>query len=113
MLSNEQKKDAIHAFKERKSALGVFAVRCTATGHVWVGASRNLHAARNGIWFALRHGGHRDRPLQDEWNAQGEPAFEYEVLEKLEDDAAPLSIADLLKDAKQRWITRSDARGLL
>ena len=113
MLSKEQKKEAINSFKERKSLLGVFAVRCTTSGKVWVGFSRNLDATRNGIWFSLRHGGHRDKPLQDEWNAQGEPAFQYEVLEKLKDDVTLLLVAELLKDTKRRWMAQLDARGLL
>ena len=113
MLSKEQKREAIDKFKERKSLLGVFAVRCTASGNVWVGSSRNLDASRNSIWFSLRHGSHRDKPLQDEWNAQGEPAFEYEVLEKLKDDVPPLLVPGMLKDTKQRWMTQFDARGLL
>jgi hypothetical protein len=113
MLSKEQKREAINQFKERKCLLGVFAVRCTASGRVWVGSSRNLEATRNGIWFGLRHGSHRDKALQDEWNAQGELAFEYEVLEKLKDDVPALLVPDLLKDTKQRWIAESGARGLL
>lgn len=113
MLSKEQKKEAINQFKERKPFLGAFAVRCTANGQTWVGASRNLDATRNNIWFSLRHGSHRDRPLQEEWNAHGEPSFEYMVLEKLSDEASPLLISDLLKEAKQRWMTRLDACGLL
>ena len=113
MLSKEQKKEAIHKFKERKSPLGVFAVRCAPTGRVWVGTSRNLNAARNGIWFSLRIDGHRDRALQDEWNAQGEHAFVYEVLETLEDDLSPLLLPDVLKDRKQHWMRELNAPGLL
>jgi len=113
MLTREQKKEAINKFKERKCLLGVFAVRCAASGRVWVGSSRNLDATRNSVWFSLRHGSHRDKPLQDEWNELGEPAFEYEVLEKLEDDAPPLLVPDLLKDMKHRWMMLVDARGLL
>ena len=48
MLSKEERKEVVRKFKERKPLLGVFAVRCTATGLVWVGASRNLDATRNG-----------------------------------------------------------------
>jgi len=113
MISKEQKKEAISKFKERKSSLGIFAVRCTATGTVWVGFSRNLDANRNGIWFSLRHGLHRDQPLQHEWNAQGESAFEYQVLEQLKDDVPSLLVADLLKESKQRWMSQLQARGLL
>jgi hypothetical protein len=113
MLSKEQKKEAISQFKERKALLGVYVVRCTASGQAWVGASRNLDATRNGIWFSLRQRAHREISLQEAWDAHGEPAFEYQALEKLDEDTSPLLIPNLLKEAKQRWMTQLDARGLL
>ena len=113
MLSKEQKREAISQFKERKTLRGIYAVRCTVDGQSWVGASRNLDATGNSVWFSLRQGGHREASLQAAWNAHGEPAFEYVVLEKLDDEASPLLIPNLLKDAKQRWITQLGARGLL
>lgn len=113
MLSKEQKKEASNQFRERKSPLGVYAVRCTVNASVWVGSSRNLNAARNSIWFSLRMGNHRDQPLQQEWNTHGEGSFEYVVLELLDDDVPALLIPELLKAAKQRWINQLEARALL
>ena len=110
MASAIDRKEAIRKFKERKTPRGAFAVRCRATGRVWVGASRNLDAARNGAWFCLRQGGYYDKSLQAEWNAQGEAAFEYEVLERIEDDVAPLAVPDLLKETAARWVERLGAR---
>jgi hypothetical protein len=113
MLSKEQKKEAIGKFKETKSSPGVYAVKCTASGQVWVGSSRNLSASRNGIWFSLRTKGHRDDLLQRAWDAHGEPAFSYEVLEKLAEDVLPMEVADLLAQKKARWIVEWNAHGLL
>ena len=113
MLSKEQKKQAAQQFREKKVRAGVYAIRCTTTGSVWVGVSRNLDTARNSNWAALRMRGHRDRPLQDEWAANDEPAFTFEALESLEEDTPALLMPDLLKSAKQRWLERLGARGLL
>ena len=113
MLSKEQRKQAAHQFRERKVRAGVYAIRCTTTSIVWVGTSRNLDTAQNSNWFALRIGGHRDKPLQDEWLANQEPAFTFEVLESIEEDTPALLVADQLKSAKQRWLARLGARGLL
>jgi hypothetical protein len=112
MESKAARKEAIRKFKERKPALGVFAVRCPVSGRVWVDSSRNLDAAKNGTWFGLRSGGHRDKSLQAEWNAHGESEFQYEILEKLDEDVHPLAIADLLKEGRSRWIAQLGARGL-
>ena len=109
-MTTEQRKEAIRKFKEKKPLLGAFAIRCTATGQVWVGASRNLDATRNGSWAFLRNGGHPDKSLQREWNIHGEPAFEYEILEKLDEDLPPIAIADHLKESKRRWVERLGAR---
>ncbi len=102
----------INKFKERKPLLGVYAVRCTESGRVWVGASRNLDATRNGLWFSLRHGSHREQGLQEEWNVQGEPGFQYEVLEKFE-DVLPLAAADLFSERRKHWTTQLGAQPLL
>jgi hypothetical protein len=95
---------------KQKTLRGAFAVRCTKSGLVWVGASLNLGSQKNGIWFALRLGKHLNKPLQEEWNVHGEPAFEYQILERLDDDLHPLAVADPLKEKKSRWIAQLGAR---
>jgi hypothetical protein len=112
MESKIDKKEAIRKFKEQKVLLGVYAVRCTTSGRVWVGTSRNLDATRNGCWFCLRTGSHIDKSLQQEWNAQGEPAFQYEILETLDGDLHPLAVADLLKETGKHWVAQLSARSI-
>ena len=112
MESKAARKEAIQKFKERKTALGVFAVRCTATGRVWVDSSRNLDAAKNGTWFGLRNGSHRDKSLQKGRVRAAGLKVAYEILEKLEDDVHPLAVADRLKEMRSRWIAQSGGRGL-
>jgi GIY-YIG catalytic domain len=113
MGSNVDKKEAIRKFKEQKVPQGVYAVRCTANGHVWVGSSRNLDATRNRTWFTLRMGNYMDKSLQQEWNLHGEPAFDYEILEKLEDDLSPMAAEDLLKEKAKQWVVKMSANPLL
>ncbi len=45
------RKAAIRAFKERKTPRGIFAVRCSVTGGVWVDSAMDLDAAKNRVWF--------------------------------------------------------------
>lgn len=112
MDSKLKRKEAIREYKERKVPRGVFAVRCTPTGGVWVDLSPNLDAARNGVWFCLRLGNYQNRALQATWNTHGEQAFQFEILEKLDDDAPPLQVADLLKEKKLRWLKELNAHPL-
>lgn len=113
MLSRESRKEAVRQYKEKKPSIGIYAVRCNSTGRIWVGTSRNLAATKNGCWFSLRGGLHRDKPLQDEWNAQGESAFQYEIVDVISEDAHPLEIADSLKAMKVDWMARLNAQPLL
>ena len=106
------KKKAIQEYKARKVARGVFVVRCTMTGQAWVDSSPNLDAARNGAWFCLRHGSHHNKALQAEWNIHGEQAFQYEILEKLDDDLSPIGLRDLLKEKRRNWKTQLGAQTL-
>jgi hypothetical protein len=112
MQVQESRKEAIRKFKERKSLLGAYAVRCTATGRVWVGASRNLDATKNGCWFCLRNGLHTEKSLQEEWNTHGETAFQYEILGALEEDVHPLEVEGQLKEMKSSWIVQLGAQSL-
>jgi len=113
MQSRESRKEAIRQFKELKPRAGVYAIRCTPSGHVWVGPSKNLGAAKNGLWFGLRAGLHRETTLQAEWNAHGEESFAYEILDTLDDDVHPLNVVALLKEMKSAWVARLGASALL
>jgi hypothetical protein len=106
------RKEAIKEYKARKPFRGAFALRCTATGHVWVGSSPNLDAIRNRLWFSLRQGNHQDTALQEAWNKHGAESFQYEVLEKLDDDLCPIEVSDLLKEKKLHWVAKLGARKL-
>jgi len=104
------RKEAIAEYKNRKIPRGTFVVRFSADGPAWVDSTPDLNAARNGLLFTLRQGLHRNPALQEEWNAHGESAFSYEVLEKLDDDLAPMAWRDLLKDKRKEWAERLGAQ---
>jgi hypothetical protein len=48
------RKAAIAAYKERKTAVGIYVVRCEATGEAWVGQALDLEKVPNRIWFTLQ-----------------------------------------------------------
>jgi hypothetical protein len=102
-MQQAERRAAIAAYKLRKAAGGVFVVRCGATGAAWVGASRNLEAQGNSLWFSLRHGAHMNRALQAAWDAHGPDGFTFEVLERLPDDLSDLRRPDELKARGAKW----------
>lgn len=105
-MQRAERRAAIAAFKERKVAWGVFAVRCAATGETWVGGSRHVDTQKNGLWFSLRHGANPNRALQAVWNVHGSDAFAFEVLERLSDDLSDLRRPDELKARTADWRAR-------
>lgn len=113
MPTKESRKESIRQYKERKPLVGIYAVRCATNGHTWVGSSKNLEATRNGCWFSLRNGTHREKSLQEEWNACGEPAFSYEIMGKMDEDTPSLIVEDWLKKEKLEWVQRCGAQPLL
>lgn len=103
-MQQPNRRQIVRDYKARKSNAGIFAVRCATTGDVWVGATRNLDAQQNSLWFGLRAGAHINRAMQAAWAAHGEAAFAYEALERIEDeDLTPLGLGDELKARERHW----------
>jgi hypothetical protein len=106
-MSSQSRKEAIREFKERKTPRGIFCVKRGTD--VWVGSYPNLDAARNGVWFALRMGSHPNKAMQASWNEHGEDAFAFEVLEKFDEDLAPMTLNDLYKARTRHWMEQLGA----
>lgn len=76
---------------------GIYAIRNTSTGDVYVGASINVPARWGQHIRELGRGVHANRSLQASWDAVGICGFTFEVLEVVSDNAS-------LVEAEQRWI---------
>ena len=61
--------------------MGLYAIRDRSSGHLRLGASRNVQAALNRARFELGMGKHADRVLQAEWNRNSVDGLAFEVLE--------------------------------
>ncbi|WP_293473461.1 GIY-YIG nuclease family protein [Phenylobacterium sp.] len=110
-MDRQSRRERVRDFKERKTAAGVYAVRCAPSGQVWVGGSRNIDPQRNSIWFSLKQGAHMNRAMQAAWTAHGEGAFAYEVLERIEPgEMTPLGLADLTRTRERHWIAALGAQ---
>jgi hypothetical protein len=103
------RRQAIRDYKLRKIRQGVFAVRCTVSGKVWIGSSLDLDKAQNREWFVLQSGAHYNAVLQREWNIHGEKAFEYKILETLDEAVSQIRLNDVLKELRRQWIERQGA----
>ena len=111
-MQKAERRAAVAAFKERKAVSGVFVVRCAANGEAWVGASRQLEAQQNSLWFSLRHRAHINRALQAAWNVHGPDGFAFEILETLPADLSDLGRSDALKARAAAWRERLNCPAL-
>jgi hypothetical protein len=48
-MDKARRKELLQQYADRGPQTGVFAVRNTATGETWVGASRNIDKQQNGL----------------------------------------------------------------
>ena len=102
-MKPDDKRAAKAAYKERKAAPGIYAVRCTPTGQVWVGATPELTAVPNRLWFALRLGNHPDAGLTAAWKAHGAEGCVFKELERIEPEDDPYLRHAALKERLAHW----------
>jgi hypothetical protein len=104
MMVSQDRRDALAAYKERKVVGGIYAVRCTATGQLWLGKAPDLSTIQNRLWFTLRQRGNPHRSLQEAWSRYGADAFTFEVVERVKEDALRFGRDRVLKNRLDHWI---------
>jgi hypothetical protein len=109
-MKTENRKAAIAAYKERKSSSGIFAIRCVATGEVWVGQTLSPDSIQNRIWFSLRQGSHSNRALQAAWSASDGGGLNFELLERLDEEESAYVRDALLKERAGHWRATLEAK---
>lgn len=101
------RKARIREYKETPRPAGLFVVRNTTSGKLFVGSSRDLPGMLNRQRFQLESGGHADRELQRDWNELGPDAFTIEVLDELEPSEDPTrDIGDDLQALLELWLDK-------
>lgn len=78
------KRQAKREYKMSQRPIGVFQIRNVVNGKIFVGSSVNLDAMFNRIRFQLYAGAHLNKSLESEWRLYGTGKFEFEVLERIE-----------------------------
>ena len=102
-MDKAQRKAAVAEYKKREEAIGIFAVRCAASGEAWVGPTLNLDTVKNRIWFGLRMGSAINKDMQRAWTLNGSNSFAFEVLERLDPDEPAFVRDSLLKERAVYW----------
>ncbi|QRG69197.1 DUF2087 domain-containing protein [Brevibacillus choshinensis] len=107
----DRKQELKQLYKEVKTEAGVYQIRNTRNGKVWIDGTMNLKTM-NGKQFMLKHGSHTVKDLQKDWEQYGEEAFVFEVLEVLEKKDEPyFDAADALEKLEDKWLDKLQPYG--
>lgn len=78
------KKELKDQYKQMKFRMGVFQIRNTVNGKIYVDSSINLDAIWNRHRTQLDFGGHPNPELQKDWKEAGKENFVFEILAEIE-----------------------------
>jgi group I intron endonuclease len=107
-----ERADLKREYKESGRQAGIFRISDSVSGKVYLGSSLNLHGPLNKHRFMLKMGSHRNRALQADWNAHGEGAFTFEILEVVKEKDEPgFRVDDELELIEQIWIEKLEPFG--
>ena len=82
-MDQAERKALISAWKERHPEMGVVSVTCTAAGDQFYDVSRDTATWFNRHRFELNANRHRNKRLQELWNAYGEAGFAFATVHAL------------------------------
>jgi hypothetical protein len=109
MMKTIDKKAAREAYKSRVIQHGIVAIRCTATGQAWVGATTQAGIGKNAIWTQLRFGVSHNKKMQAAWSAHGEDSFVYELVETFDTDLSPHQLQVQVIERLPEWKAKLNA----
>lgn len=94
-------------YKQSRPGMGVYQIRNTANGKVYVGSSQNLEGTRNSRLFQLRMGKVVfSRELQKELNEFGAERFEFSVLGVLDGTEPGSTLEQALSALELQWLEK-------
>lgn len=109
-MSQIDRKAATAAYKEQIPEVGIFAIRCAASGEVWVGSTTALDKRWNRLSFVLRAGSGSTPAIHAAFATHGAGALAYEILERFTKADSEAEFQDAwLKARLAHWQARLNA----
>ncbi|MGD0339860.1 MAG: metalloregulator ArsR/SmtB family transcription factor [Bacteroidota bacterium] len=99
--------DIKREYKQTPLQAGIYQIKNTVNGKVFLGSSTNLHGPLNRDKFMLSTGMHKNEQLQKDWKEFGPGAFSFDILEIVKQKDDPnFSLEDELTLLEQIWIEK-------
>ena len=108
-MDKAERKAAVDAYKERKVAAGIYAIRCVPSGECWVGQTADVSKIENRVQFSLRQGTHPHASLKAALQKHGAEAFTFDVVEEIGDIESDYMRASALKERQAHWVAELHA----
>jgi hypothetical protein len=107
-MSKETDRAAIkRIYKQNAPEMGVYQIRNTSNGKIYVGSSQNLEGTRNSRLFQLRMGKIVfSKELQNDLNHYGAGCFEFSVLDVLSKPEPGDNVERLLSALELHWLNK-------
>lgn len=104
-MEKEKRKRLVEEYKLKKTTGGVYMVRNQETGTFFLKGDTNLEGSKNRFEFSQKTGSCVFHQLRREWDQYGPAAFEFVVLEEIEQKAEESGAAfkDRLKKLEEKW----------
>jgi len=100
----EQKQRFAYHISEIKKKAGIYQIECTATGKLYVGGTKDLHARWCVHLHGLENGQHSNSKLQNDFNEYGLDEFRFKVIEFVEEH-------EQLTEREQCWMDKLEVIG--
>lgn len=111
----DRKKELKEQYKQMKTKMGIFVVRCMANNKYYLRATQNLNGIMNSTKFQLNCGSFPNEELQSDWKNYGSEQFQTEILEELEydKDEAKTDYSEELDIMKMVWNEKLSKQNLM
>lgn len=101
------RKDLNREYMERVKPAGIYQVKNTLNGRMFLGSSLNLEGPLNRHKFMLKIGSHTNKSLQNDWNEFGAENFVFEILEEVNVvDSPNFNLNDELTLLEMIWLEK-------
>jgi hypothetical protein len=106
------RKDLIKTYKQTIQPMGIYQIRNTNSGKLFLGSAKDLRGIMNSNKFQLKSGLHRNKEMQKDFNDVGEEGFAFEIVDSLQpgEDAGCDYTAEL-KTLEAMWLEKLQPYG--
>lgn len=113
-MDKDKRKALQNAYKNRSVVGGVYCVKCSGNGRIWLRSTTDMEGAKNRVLFSLKMKGAPEPSMLRECSEYGWESFSFAVIEELKkkEDQTDKEFADDIATLLEIW-TEKYERGEL